>query len=273
MIVKNFIIAMMPIVIFIVGAIRIDNGLLTVGSLIAFLGLFDAAYIPVAEIMYFMSSKHSTKPYFDRNEEFLQNFSGDIPVQPEVENCDQPMINITNLSYKIDDKLILDGLNLDISKNGLYLLKGRNGCGKTTLFNLISSLYVPDGGAINVEGKVVNLTQENELFHLTLLENLFVNEPHLAKNLIEKFDVSHLDNRSVLNEDNMSGGEQRKVCIIRALLQNADIYLLDEPTEYLDKNARNEFVEHLVSIKNDKIIIVISHDTIFDEVCDRVINL
>lgn len=181
--------------------------------------------------------------------------------------------------YKKDTPDILRGLNLSIYENELFCILGGNGAGKTTAINNIAGLSKPYRGKVYIDGiniiKNKNHLDNNYLAYLpqnpTLLfskdsvkeeleAELKDNEEYLNE-LIDEFNVIHLLNQHPYD---LSGGEQQKVALIKILLKQPKIILLDEPTKGLDYSAK----EHLASILKDLIkkeytIVIVSHDIEF----------
>ncbi|MCS7184515.1 MAG: ABC transporter ATP-binding protein [bacterium] len=162
------------------------------------------------------------------------------------------MIEIYGLYYG----QIFENLNI-VFKNKKNLIYGVNGIGKTTLLKLIIGSLKPSKGVVKVSGAVSLLPQEfNCPFSYKVYELI-----KLKMDYIEDALVKYWCGKAGIYTDrffnNLSGGEKRRVLLIKLLLKKADIYLLDEPQEFLDEDGLkflNEVIEFIVS-KNGLIII------------------
>ena len=254
----------MPILIFLVGLYEIKYFGMSIGALISFLGMVDAAYIPVSEIIYYISSKHSIKPYFDRNISLLSEPNDHIDTTINFNKNSDTNIKISSLSfcYKEKDNMLFN-INLEINKPGLYKIEGENGHGKSTLMKLLFNLEKPENGNININGSIGFLPQENYIFDASFEENLLINNStnkKLMKQLITIFKLTDFRKQSYIDKNSIYGGESKKICLVRTLKDTKDIFLLDEPTEYLDIESKNNLINYLESLKREKIILIISHD-------------
>ncbi|MFN4197051.1 MAG: cell division ATP-binding protein FtsE [Caldimicrobium sp.] len=179
----------------------------------------------------------------------------------------------------------LNNVTLEIKKGDFILLTGPTGAGKTTLLKLIYALETPTDGEIFFENipysklsykDIIDLRkqmgivfQDHKLFYdLTLYENIKISltlaQKKLKKEqvyiyeLLEKFNLAHKSKKKVKE---ISGGEQQKVGIIRALIRDPSILILDEPTGNLDPVSINDIITLLLNIhKENKTIILATHD-------------
>lgn len=163
-------------------------------------------------------------------------------------------------------------------EKGLVFILGKSGCGKTTLLNLLGGLDVPTAGQLLYNGEDVAafsahrreeyraahvgiVLQQNNLFSdLTVRENILFcagagadSEPVARQLGIEEL----LDRR--INE--LSGGQAQRVTIARALLQDADMLLCDEPTGNLDAATGEEIFRLLKELSADRLVVVVTHDS------------
>lgn len=209
------------------------------------------------------------------------------------------MIKIEKLTKKFKEKIIFDNFNLEIKDGELIAIVGKSGCGKTTLLNilgLIDTIY--DG---NVSYNKIDLKQLNKSKRQTFIRKhinyLFQNyalidDATVEKNLQlalyytklskkEKADIIKNTLTSVgLNgyEKKMvytlSGGEQQRISLARAMIKQGNIILADEPTGNLDAENRDIVLENLINLnKLGKTVIIVTHDEYVAKKCDRIIEL
>ncbi len=205
------------------------------------------------------------------------------------------VIEIEKLVVAYDeDKPVLDNFNLDIEKGKMTAFVGPNGAGKSTLIKAILEFVKPITGSITINGKkyaqekkkIAYVPQRGSVdwdFPTTLydvvemgsygrvgfLKRVPKSEKNRVMEAIEKVDMLEYVDRQI---SQLSGGQQQRVFIARALVQDAEIYLLDEPFQGIDKKTEGSIVKILKGLKEEgKTVIVVHHDLqtvpeYFDEV-------
>lgn len=208
--------------------------------------------------------------------------------------------NVT-FAYPNTDKKVLDNLSFKIAKNETIALVGNNGEGKSTIINLLVRLYRPDEGEILLNGVNINEFKEEELYKMfacifqqvniypyTLGENISMHETYdleRAKRAIEDVGLKErIEEEKNAYERNMSheiakdalelsGGQEQKLAISRAVYKDSPILILDEPTANLDALAEHEIYSKLNDLREDRTSIYISHRLSSTKFCDRIILL
>ena len=204
--------------------------------------------------------------------------------------------NVTRVYQSGDHELrALDGVNISLEEGKFVVILGPSGAGKSTLLNLLGGLDSPTGGTITVNGKDISTLSRDELadyraatvgfvfqFYnliptLTVLENVaLVKEiaPHAldAKKILEEVGLAdHLHNFP----SELSGGEQQRVSIARALAKNPNILLCDEPTGALDSETGVLVLKLLLSMARNygKTIVIVTHNQNIAKMADVVIRV
>lgn len=282
------------IILFLFGGFQILNGNLTIGSFTILSS-------------YFSNLISSTKYFIGLGNQYIENQVSSLRIleilNMKIEKNGRKnlstvsKIELKNLSFKYDNINILKDINYIFESDKVYQITGSNGAGKSTLINLIIGLY-PDKykgeiffNDINVkEIDIMNfrtnnlsiVLQDDMIFDGTVLENICFDRKdyniEIMNNYNETFSLKYFDNKKnpyVINGNlsNISGGEKKKICLIRGLIKKADVYIFDEPTNSLDMNSKQLVLSEIKKIKKDKIIILITHDHIFDEIVDKKIAL
>ncbi|MCU0344161.1 MAG: ABC transporter ATP-binding protein [Ignavibacterium sp.] len=193
---------------------------------------------------------------------------------------------------------VLSNFELSISKGEIIILLGKSGSGKSTLLNIISGIDVPDGGSVSIDGtditrlseKERTLTRRNKIGFIFQFFNLI---PTLTvkENLQLPLELNNDDNqeeriRSILTEvglldrantypDKLSGGEQQRIAIARALIHNPEIILADEPTGNLDYETGLQIVDLLDRVvkKKGKTMIMVTHSKDVIGLADKIYSL
>lgn len=196
------------------------------------------------------------------------------------------MIELKNL-YKTYNgtKMVVNNLDLEINSGELVVLVGESGCGKTTTMRMINRLEEPTSGTILIDGndiKGVNpidlrrnigyVIQKVGLFpHLTVGQNIGLvprltkNDPRkIAQRTIQLLDMVDLKHEEYMNRypNELSGGQQQRVGVARALANNPDIVLMDEPFSALDPITRDQLQNELLMLQEElhKTIVFVTHD-------------
>ena len=183
------------------------------------------------------------------------------------------MIELIDVWKGFKNDWVLKGINLKIQENGLFAIVGENGSGKTTLIKIISGLLRPDRGVVKLFGEDLRnnneykkrigvLLHENILYEeLTIQENLeFYSKLYgteediseVALRLIEALDLRKYMNFKVRD---LSYGLKKRANIVRALVNNPDLILFDEPFAGLDENSRSILKDFMIDLAKRKTII------------------
>ena len=175
------------------------------------------------------------------------------------------------------DEPVLKGLNYIFESGCIYVIKGVSGCGKTTLLNLIGGIETPDEGGIEYDSEEIRsayVFQKSLLLAgLSLRDNLRLirDDDRRIEKLAAKLGIADLLDRL---PEQLSGGERQRAAVLRALLNDPNLILADEPTASLDGANSELMAELLASLRaEERIIIVATHESYFDQYADIILNL
>ena len=210
------------------------------------------------------------------------------------------MISVQNVSKKFGSREILKDLSFDVEENEFVALVGPSGSGKSTLLNMIGLLDNIDSGKILINGKilpkvnsrsavnyrknVINyLFQSNALISTSsvkdnlMLAMTFTNfsKEEKEKKIKETLRFVGLENRLDSKVNELSGGEQQRIAIVRAILKPGDIILADEPTGSLDPDMAQKSFDLIRSLRDQfgKTILIVTHNLNHAKQCDRIVSL
>lgn len=199
------------------------------------------------------------------NREFRGEFKRDLI------NSDKIFLIVQNICFKFDTHYIFRNENFKFSK-GIYLITGKNGSGKSTLARIITDLLFPESGKIiinvkNDENAFGLVSQNPFLFDTSVLENLKVNlevTTEALNKLLIDYELEHIFRYGIRkhvgeNGKFLSGGEKQLVSILRGIIKNPDILILDEVTNNLPVKIYDNILKKIAVDRKDKITIVISH--------------
>lgn len=169
------------------------------------------------------------------------------------------MLELQNVSRKVEDEIYVDDVNLSLQRGEMNVLLGPTLAGKTSLMRLIAGLDKPDSGCIRFDGDSVigvpvqkrNVAMVYQQFinypNLTVFENIAspltiarINKQEIRKRVGEVADLLRLSNFLDRMPDTLSGGQQQRLALARALVKKADLVILDEPLANLDYKLREE---------------------------------
>jgi len=194
----------------------------------------------------------------------------------------------------------LRGVDFELKKGELCSIMGPSGCGKTTLLNLIGGIDRPDRGRVQFEGVELTSLSDNELADLRLEKISFVfqfynllpllnaqenveipmvfkgeSKAERIKKSIKLLELVGLKGREEHLPTELSGGEQQRVSISRAMANNPDLMICDEPTGDLDSNSAKKVLQLLYDLnkKMGMTILMVTHDKRTAQICDRILHM
>ena len=182
------------------------------------------------------------------------------------------MLELENITKKYKNNILFDQLNLKLNNPGFYLITGKSGQGKTTLLNILAGfISFEKGERKENDCNIAYIFQEYELINeLTVIENLRLNSRVFNSNFETEF-ISKLGLDDLLHHypSELSGGQKQRVGIARALMQEPNFILCDEPTESLDIDNANIVIDLLKELSSEVVVVVVSHQKeILEKYCD-----
>lgn len=188
------------------------------------------------------------------------------------------VLTVNNLSVKYGRHEVLKDINFEVQIGDYICIIGPNGAGKSTLVKAILGLIEPSQGEIKLENPIIGYLPQKtystdkafpatvkEIVSLGLLGTkkhpklININDKEKIDIILKKLHISDLKNRKI---GSLSGGEQQRVLLARAIVNNPSILILDEPTSALDPEFKKEFndIIHQLNKKDNVTILLITHD-------------
>ncbi len=172
------------------------------------------------------------------------------------------MITIHQLSKSFHEKKVLENFSLQIADGEVLAIMGKSGIGKTTLLNIIAGLLTPDSGTVEgVPDKIAMVFQENRLLDdFSAYDNirLITNAKH--EDILKHFALLGLANEIDKPVKEYSGGMKRRVALLRAMLAESALLLLDEPFKGLDEETKESVITYTKKHLLGKTCILITHE-------------
>lgn len=278
-------ISMIQGIIYFWGIYGVIEGVFTVGRIVALIQYFRLVSGPFYEIINTIIAKRTVQPMEKRIksiEELPREKTGEI----EINRIGS--IIFKEVSINFGDQSILRNVNIAFPSNGLVLVEGETGSGKSTLCKAIMGLYQPDTGNIYVNGIEMNLCSIKSIRERIayipqfpdIIKGSFYENIAFMQNEVERKDVEEISQKvqlydrinreekgfdTIIEDRNyLSGGEIQLVAIARALIKHPDVMIMDEPLASLDENAAKLVCEIINELAEDKLIVLISHGRYYD---------
>jgi lipoprotein-releasing system ATP-binding protein len=208
----------------------------------------------------------------------------------------QTIIQAKGIEKSFGQLKVLKGIDFSVNKKEVVSIMGASGAGKSTLLQILGTLMRPDAGTLEIDGSSVDNLSGNELsafrnrkigfvfqqHHLlpefTALENVMIPafiagrpEKEARQKALELLEVMGLSDRTTHKPSELSGGEQQRVAVARALVNDPAIIFADEPSGNLDTKTKQELHQLFFTLR-DKLgqtIVIVTHDPELAKMCDR----
>ena len=281
---------------YLLGGIFIASGFLSVGGVLAFISYSVYLLYPISAILGLKTIVASIIPSIKGHEEFMS-----LDEEREGKRC--VIEHIESIEFKqvclgINGEQILDKVSFEIKRGEKVALLGANGSGKTSIVNLLLGLYEPENGEILINGiniENIDIEQNREIFavvaqnvHLfnkTILQNIFLENgikkdiyyfEKLKKNQLFCFIEKFPENWKTLvgiGGNKLSGGERQKIVLMRELVSNGKVLVLDEATSSYDLVSEKMFNDLVLECNKFDCEIIITHRDSILEQMDKIIVL
>ena len=194
--------------------------------------------------------------------------------------------------------MILSDFTAKLKKGNIYGIKGESGKGKSTLVNIIMGLLTPNKGNIKVDGVPISDNLQSWKSKIGYVpQNMYVSDNSIAENIALGYPLNEIDLDKVINSlksaqiydyinseggvmrsfgemgKELSGGQMQRISLARALYNNPELLILDEATSALDRETELRIINTVLNFKDNKTIIIISHNDKILSFCDYIIDL
>ena len=210
------------------------------------------------------------------------------------------MITLKNITKSFGSLKVLKGIDLSINKGEIVSIVGPSGAGKTTLLQIMGTLDRPDSGTVCVDGIDTTTLSRRELsnfrnrhlgfvfqFHqllpeFTAIENIMIpayiagtSTKEAKKRANELLDFMGLADRATHKPNELSGGEKQRIAVARALVNNPEVILADEPSGSLDSKNKAELHQLFFDLRDKfgQTFVIVTHDESLASITDRTIHM
>jgi len=210
------------------------------------------------------------------------------------------MIKVRGIHKSFGQVEVLKGIDLDIAKGEIVAIVGKSGAGKTTLLQIIGTLLPSDSGVVEINNTEVSRLKEKALSRFrnrnlgfvfqshqllpefTALENVIIpgliaqhNRKVLDDKALEILTFLKLDHRLNHKPAELSGGEQQRVAVARALMNDPEVILADEPSGNLDTHNKEELHQLFFTLREkfNQTFVVVTHDMSLAKMSDRTVTM
>jgi ATP-binding cassette subfamily B protein len=234
-------------------------------------------------------------PFIERIQETERRYADSAPFEGHEPLGRVEEIAFEEVSYAYrSDRPVLEEVSFDVGRGEVIGIIGPTGAGKSTLIQLLLQLRRPQGGRYLVNGepaenyersdwyrRVVYVPQEPRLLHATVAENIRFDRDLDLPAIEAAARLAHIHDEIVSwpqgyetlvgpRADAVSGGQQQRLCLARALVAKPEVLVLDEPTSALDPNSESLIQESLTMLKDELTLFIIAHRMSTLDICDRV---
>lgn len=274
-----------PMLIYLVGGFLLTKGKLTIGGIITFASLLGRLYNPVTQLSNIQVDLMRSFALFERIFEYM-DITPTIQNTPQAKdlNISRGEVLFTAVDFRYEENEVLNNINLQILPGETLALVGPSGAGKSTLTHLLTRLYDPTSGTVTIDNQNIKdvtftslrqnigvVSQETFLFNGSIYDNLlYANENASKAEVIAATKAAYIHdfimtlpngydtvvgNRGI----KLSGGEKQRIAIARIILKNPQILILDEATSALDAISEYYVQKAMDNLMQNRTSIVIAH--------------
>ena len=297
----SFVVQISVVGVVVLGVYRVADNLISMGGIIAAVMLTGRAISPIAKLAGLMTRSNQTVSALRQLDDLMAQ-EGEFENKAHLPSRTKLSGNISaeNISFKYPnaDTETLQQMSVNIKQGEKIAIVGRNGSGKTTLAKLLLGLYQTTSGSIRFDGlnhqqihpsdlrrNFGYLPQDITLFHGTIRDNILfgtrqVTEYQLIRAVqlsgVSSFtdhETQGLDQQVGESGNALSRGQRQSIALARAILNNPQILLLDEPTASLDARAEKQFIKSISTTGKERTLLLITHKTELLHLVDRILVL
>lgn len=278
---------LMTSLVYILGAYYVFQDRVTFGMVTSMSLLVSKLWNPMEFYLDYPKERAKYLANKKRLEELFQEDAEPLPAPRKLEPFQE--LQMRDISLTVRDNVLFDGLRFRLSAGEHVAVYGSNGSGKSTLANLIAAIRQDHSGSITYNGipysaihpqdirdHICLIQAKAELFSGTVRENILLGRqaeiPPAVADMLRKKGLS-LDMALQENGSNLSSGEGKLVQLARGFCRNCEVYIIDEPLNFIDENYAEMIISALDTLFESKTVVIISHDRRVLRSCTRYYHL
>lgn len=281
---KEIVNQLIEMIIIFTGVIYVRSETITIGTLMTYNSILVFFLAPIRNLLSLDNSIIESKRIVKRVNEMLKKEENVKKI-----NIVYSDILIKSLSFKQNEKIILNKINLHISKGEKVIITGKSGSGKSTLLKILMNYYNDYQGEIKINGiniksinlKNVYISQNEILFTDTIYNNIVLgnNDSNFSEIVkmcyVDEIINSNLGYNQIIEENgfNISGGQKQRIILARSIINEFDLLLIDEGLNQIDVELERKILKNLFNKFHDKTIIIVSHRLENMDLYDKLIKL
>ena len=281
---KEIVNQLIEMIIIFTGVIYVRSETITIGTLMTYNSILVFFLAPIRNLLSLDNSIIESKRIVKRVNEMLKKEEDVKKI-----NIVYGDILIKSLSFKQNEKIILNKINLHISKGEKVIITGKSGSGKSTLLKILMNYYNDYQGEIKINGiniksinlKNVYISQNETLFTDTIYNNIVLgnNDSNFSEVVkmcyVDEIINSNLGYNQIIEENgfNISGGQKQRIILARSIINEFDLLLIDEGLNQIDVELERKILKNLFNKFHDKTIIIVSHRLENMDLYDKLIKL
>jgi ATP-binding cassette subfamily B protein len=285
-------------IVIIEGGFQLLAGGISVGILVSFILYVQEFFDPVTQLSQLYNSYQSSIVGVNRIYGIIDSEKDPVLPGSLVPQTINGEISLRDVSFSYGGDYVLRDINLDVGKGERIGIVGETGAGKTTLSNLILKYYRPSAGSITLDGTdllnidtaayrklVTPVLQDLFLFRGTVTDNILYSQPGISRDhimeLAEKFGLKEifdtlpagLDSEVGEGGKNLSEGQKQAVSVMRAMVRDSPVMVMDEPTSQIDVDSERQIMDALEKFLQGRTLILITHRLSMISLADRLVVL
>ena len=281
---KEIVNQLIEMIIIFTGVIYVRSETITIGTLMTYNSILVFFLAPIRNLLSLDNSIIESKRIVKRVNEMLKKEENVKKI-----NIVYGDILIKSLSFKQNEKIILNKINLHISKGEKVIITGKSGSGKSTLLKILMNYYNDYQGEIKINGiniksinlKNVYISQNETLFTDTIYNNIVLgnNDSNFSEVVkmcyVDEIINSNLGYNQIIEENgfNISGGQKQRIILARSIINEFDLLLIDAGLNQIDVELERKSLKNFLNKFHDKTIIIVSHRLENMDLYDKLIKL
>ena len=282
----------------IAGGVQLVSGLVTIGIMVAFVVYLQEFFDPVVQLSQTYTSYQSAMVGVGRIYAIIDTEGEKAEFRGSISAGFGKSIDIKDMSFSYGDENAIDSISMSIPKGSKIGVVGHTGAGKTTLSNIIMKFFDTTGGSVTIDGLdlrsietssyrklIAPVLQEQFLFRGSIYDNVIFNRPDISRETVDRLSVSFgfdsifagmdhgLDTSIGEMGRNLSEGQRQAISIMRALVREPEILVMDEPTSQIDPESEKVIMAALSKYLAGRTLILITHRFSMISLVDNIIVL